>query len=393
MKWTALALVVCVACSAEPTDYELPSLAELAERDGKTDYFTDDQRGQWCLFFGEPVTCDPCELIGMYGNGTCDRGYVEYGFCRQSDPDCQSCELLEESYNNLPVDSPSDHFGSWGNSELTYAIASTTDDVSNAAQREALRLALETWALEIPVVFREVSVTEEADIQIDFAGTEFPLFGCANPYADARFPTEVTRGRIWFNDNFTWTMNMRGARHGASPNLIATMIHELGHTLGLRHAEGTPEFSFEAMYPHYNEVLELSERDIARITAIYGARQWSSFAHYRAAKLALARDKRSFGSEYVHLYEMGDVSAGQSAHFQMNVRAGETIVVRSWSNQPVGLSLDFDSAAAPITNVATSDGDAGAQQLHYLPFSSGVLYVTVSSRVTRAQFTLQTLSL
>ncbi|MDH3696192.1 MAG: matrixin family metalloprotease [Nitrosopumilus sp.] len=51
-----------------------------------------------------------------------------------------------------------------------------------------------------------------------------------------------------------------------------TLIHEIGHSMGLTHSEGSG-LERTVMYPFYNEQLDLTDYDIDRIVAVYGSRQ------------------------------------------------------------------------------------------------------------------------
>ena len=50
-------------------------------------------------------------------------------------------------------------------------------------------------------------------------------------------------------------------------NILHTLIHEIGHSLGLRHSN----FNNDVMYPFYNGVTELSNNDITRMQSKYGS--------------------------------------------------------------------------------------------------------------------------
>jgi hypothetical protein len=60
--------------------------------------------------------------------------------------------------------------------------------------------------------------------------------------------------------------------------LVPIMIHEFGHSLGLRHDTNTASQNTEIMYPTFNlgrKKTNLGPRDIERIQAKYGARNLS----------------------------------------------------------------------------------------------------------------------
>ena len=68
-------------------------------------------------------------------------------------------------------------------------------------------------------------------------------------------------------------------------NLYAVLIHELGHTLGLKHDVTGAGDGEDVMDPYYSvENLDLSDRDIYRIRIKYGQRVWDRFSFYNIIK-------------------------------------------------------------------------------------------------------------
>lgn len=73
------------------------------------------------------------------------------------------------------------------------------------------------------------------------------------------------------------------------------MIHEIGHSMGLTHSEGSG-LEKTVMYPFYNEQLDLTDYDVDRIVAKYGSRQWPHPAHYTRMKNWIKYRMRRFDS-------------------------------------------------------------------------------------------------
>jgi predicted Zn-dependent protease len=68
-------------------------------------------------------------------------------------------------------------------------------------------------------------------------------------------------------------------------NLYAVLIHELGHTLGLKHDVTGAKYGSDVMDAFYSvDNLDLSDRDILRIRIKYGQRIWTRFSWYNMVK-------------------------------------------------------------------------------------------------------------
>ena len=70
------------------------------------------------------------------------------------------------------------------------------------------------------------------------------------------------------------------------------MIHEIGHSLGLKH--DADDNTTDVMDPYYDgKVLDLSSRDLYRIRVKYGTRVWRSWDMYARVKKWLYNRKRN----------------------------------------------------------------------------------------------------
>jgi len=166
----------------------------------------------------------------------------------------------------------------WPDGEVSYRLNSFSTDFSVRNQIRAITVSLRAWQLRINKIKFRRERNPDAHVDIDISFEPKTHFSSNNVFAHAFFPGQGDiSGDVHINDNWDWTSGVH-LSNLARPPLVPIMIHEIGHSLGLRHDTFADSQNTEIMYPSFNlgrKKTHLGSRDIFRIQERYGARNLS----------------------------------------------------------------------------------------------------------------------
>uniref|UniRef100_A0A8C6SSD2 Matrix metallopeptidase 15a n=1 Tax=Neogobius melanostomus TaxID=47308 RepID=A0A8C6SSD2_9GOBI len=165
----------------------------------------------------------------------------------------------------------------WSKDHITFSILNQQipSSLGEELTYEAIREAFDVWRRVTPLTFEELPVTsnssqsELADILLLFASGfhgDMSLFdGEGGSLAHAYYPGPGLGGDTHFDADEPWTLenhNPQGKR--------MTMVHELGHALGLEHSDNPSAIMapFYQWMPSHN--FSLHQDDVKGIQYIYG---------------------------------------------------------------------------------------------------------------------------
>ncbi len=189
-------------------------------------------------------------------------------------------ETIDERINEWPH--------SWPKGEISYRLNSYSDDLKKSWQERAVTVSLRAWKLWLKDIYfrRERNPDTHVDFNVEFEDLQH-FDNKKGVLAHAYFPGQGDiSGDCHINDEWNWVPGTHLSTMGKPP-LVPILIHEFGHSLGLRHDVFDKT---DIMYPSFDlgkKKNKIGGRSVSRMQERYGKRNLSAriIAYFQARRM------------------------------------------------------------------------------------------------------------
>ncbi|MDY8108869.1 matrixin family metalloprotease [Fulvimarina sp. 2208YS6-2-32] len=154
---------------------------------------------------------------------------------------------------------------SWSFATLPGDLVTFTAALADSAYRSAVAAAFDAWEAVADIDFVYLSDSRSNDIRLGWSDID----GAGGTLGSAHWRyrgTSTIEAEIRFDSAEPWAPQTGG---NGTFNFYAVALHEIGHAIGLSHAEGVRS---SIMYPYLTSVATLSADDVAEIQGLYGVK-------------------------------------------------------------------------------------------------------------------------